>query len=51
MQTVLGSPLYMAPEIVDETTYDEKVDIWAVGGGNPSLFPTGVPTSFFSRVL
>jgi calcium-dependent protein kinase len=28
---VLGSPLYMAPEIIREEPYDEKVDIWSVG--------------------
>lgn len=28
---VLGSPLYMAPEIVRGETYGSAVDIWAVG--------------------
>jgi serine/threonine protein kinase len=28
---VLGSPLYMAPEIISESSYDQKVDIWSVG--------------------
>ena len=28
---VLGSPLYMAPEVIKEESYDEKVDLWAVG--------------------
>ena len=27
----LGTPLYMAPEIVSERMYDNKVDIWALG--------------------
>lgn len=27
----LGSPLYMAPEVVKEDEYDEKVDIWGIG--------------------
>eukprot|EP00347_Sterkiella_histriomuscorum_P010571 403375769 len=31
LKEVLGSPLYMAPEIVREETYDEKVDTWSVG--------------------
>ena len=31
MTLVLGSPLYMAPELVNKITYDEKVDIWALG--------------------
>lgn len=28
---VLGSPLYMAPEIIRGETYGSEVDIWAVG--------------------
>ena len=27
----LGSPHYMAPEVVNESFYDLKVDVWAVG--------------------
>lgn len=31
-QTIsLGSPHYMAPEIVRQIAYDNKVDVWAVG--------------------
>ena len=26
-----GSPLYMAPEIVTKSLYDEKADLWSVG--------------------
>jgi serine/threonine protein kinase len=28
---VLGSPLYMAPEIIKEQLYDQKVDVWSLG--------------------
>lgn len=28
---VLGSPLYMAPEIITHMGYNSKVDIWAIG--------------------
>ena len=31
LKQVLGSPLYMAPEIVREQPYDKGVDIWSVG--------------------
>jgi serine/threonine protein kinase len=31
LKVVLGSPLYMAPEIVKEQNYNEKVDIWSIG--------------------
>ena len=27
----LGSPLYMAPELVMEAEYDQKVDVWSLG--------------------
>jgi serine/threonine protein kinase len=30
LDTNLGSPLYMAPEIVKREVYNSKVDIWAV---------------------
>ena len=27
----VGTPLYMAPELCRQTSYDNKVDVWAVG--------------------
>ncbi len=29
--TICGSPLYMAPELLEEKSYTEIVDIWAIG--------------------
>lgn len=31
LNEVLGSPLYMPPEIVNRESYDSKVDIWSAG--------------------
>ena len=31
VHTICGSPLYMAPELLDEKSYTEIVDIWAIG--------------------
>lgn len=31
LDLVLGSPLYMAPEIIKGHKYNEKADIWAIG--------------------
>ena len=30
-KVVVGTRMYMAPELVRKSGYDEKVDIWAVG--------------------
>ena len=31
LDDTLGSPLYMAPEIIRKEKYGDKVDIWAAG--------------------
>ena len=31
LDEVLGSPIYMPPEIVRQDKYDQKVDIWSAG--------------------
>ncbi|KAK8875654.1 serine/threonine protein kinase [Tritrichomonas musculus] len=31
LTSIKGTPLYMAPELVQEQPYDEKVDVWALG--------------------
>lgn len=31
VQTICGSPLYMAPELLEEKPYTEIVDVWAIG--------------------
>ena len=31
LDLVLGTPLYMAPELVSHEKYTEKVDVWSLG--------------------
>ena len=31
LDLVLGSPIYMAPEIILKEKYNDKVDIWSIG--------------------
>ena len=31
MDISLGTPYYMAPELVEQRTYDERVDVWSLG--------------------
>jgi serine/threonine protein kinase len=30
-RTVSGTPLYYSPELVLQSEYDEKIDVWSVG--------------------
>ena len=47
MNDVLGSPIYMPPEILKNEKYDLKVDVWSAGivtyvliTGKPPFFGT-----------
>ena len=31
MEQILGSQMYMAPELCQEEIYDERVDVWSLG--------------------
>jgi fused-like protein len=31
MQSVKGTPLYMAPELVQNISYDYRADLWSIG--------------------
>ena len=57
LKQVLGSPLYMAPEIVKELHYGKAVDIWSIGvighillSGSPPFFGKSKPEIYQSIV-
>lgn len=31
VKDIVGSPLYMAPEIIGKKTYDSSCDVWSIG--------------------
>jgi len=57
--TVCGTPTYVAPEILAETGYGLKVDVWALGviiyvllcGYPPFVSPTGEQKDLFDLII
>jgi len=48
--TVKGTPLYMAPELVQEQPYDHTVDLWSLGVILYELF-RGEPPFYTNNII
>jgi fused len=49
-QSIKGTPLYMAPELVQETPYNHTVDLWSLGVILYELF-MGVPPFYTNNIV
>ena len=49
-KTVSGSPLYYSPEVVQETEYNEKVDIWSIGMMTYECLIGKIPFKIYSEL-
>ncbi|XP_036360103.1 serine/threonine-protein kinase 36-like isoform X1 [Octopus sinensis] len=50
LTSVKGTPLYMAPEIVEEQPYDHNADLWALGCILYELY-TGMPPFYTNNIF
>ena len=58
LMTVCGTPTYVAPEIIAETGYGMKIDVWSMGvityillcGFPPFVSPSGDQEDLFDKI-
>lgn len=48
MNSVCGTPLFMAPQLINEKVYSNKADVWALGVITYYLLTGGYPFTGFS---
>ncbi len=50
LTSIKGTPLYMAPELVQEQPYDHNADLWALGAILYEL-TTGLPPFYTQSII
>ena len=50
LTSIKGTPLYMAPELVQERPYDHNADLWALGAILYEL-TTGLPPFYTQSII